>query len=85
VREALARRPCGWGEKPVSHLFALVRAGGTDHTPMCGSMGGVFRNGLNPIDLIALVVVLAVVVGLVAGVTLLVRAVWRSGSKRQNP
>jgi len=52
---------------------------------MCGSMGGVFRNGLNPIDLIALVVVLAVVVGLVAGVTLLVRAVWRSGSKRQNP
>jgi len=46
---------------------------------------GMFRNGLNPMDLIALVVALAVVVGLIAGVTLLVRAVWRSGSKRQNP
>ena len=46
-------------------------------------MGGMFRNGLNPMDLIAFVVALVVVVGLIAGVTLLARAVWHSGPKRQ--
>ena len=46
---------------------------------------GMFRNGLNTTDLIVLVVVLAVFVGVIVGVTLLVRAVWRSGGKRQSP
>lgn len=43
----------------------------------------MFRNALQPIDLLAVVVLLVVLVGLVAGVTLLVRAVWRSGGKNR--
>lgn len=48
-----------------------------------GLNAGMYRSGFLPMVLIALVVLLVVVVGAIAGVTLPVRAVWRSGTNRE--
>jgi hypothetical protein len=48
-----------------------------------GLNAGMYQSGLQPMHLIALAVLVVVVVGAIAGVTLLVRAVWRSGNNRE--
>jgi uncharacterized membrane protein len=48
-----------------------------------GLNADMYQSAFQPMHLIALVVLLVVVIGAIAGVTLLVRAVWRSGTNRE--